>query len=79
MRRSTAKVLMLLNLAAMVVLIIAFHKVEGASFLIALVCLVIAAILSHWLRCPSCGRGQGRNWLLAEYCPFCGEYLDDNG
>lgn len=77
MCRSTAKILLILNMIVMLVLLIVFHNVEGASFLIALVCLVISAILSHWLRCPSCGRGQGRSWLFAEFCPYCGTCLDD--
>ena len=77
MRRFTAKLLMGLDMVVMLVLMLIFHQHESASFLIGLVCILIFAVLNRFLRCPSCGRDQGRARFHGEYCPYCGQYLGD--
>lgn len=77
MKRSTAKVLLILNYVIMIALMLLNAGESGMMFLIGLVGVLIALVLSYFLRCPSCGRGQGRGKLFAQYCPYCGEPLDD--
>lgn len=79
MRRSTAKILtfLLIFLTFLAMGIAAGNGNKEACIWIILVSLGIDLILSLFLRCHNCGRGQGRNWLFAAYCPHCGESLDD--
>ncbi len=79
MKRSTAKILSVINYVLMLIVItVAAILFENKAIIygIGTVFLVIALILGHFLRCPSCGRHH-KNWLLTEYCPYCGEPLDD--
>ncbi len=79
MRRSIAKLLSLL--CTVVFLILGFvFAIQGDKAMISLVALgylVVISILGYFLRCPSCGRHPGRSVWLAEYCPYCGEPLED--
>lgn len=78
MRRSTAKLLTLLVVVVMVVAAVVCEIIgyDSALFMIELACLMVLAILSRFLRCPSCGRLPGRGGFFYEYCPYCGEMLD---
>ena len=78
MRRSTAKLLTLLVVVVMVVAAVVCEIIgyDSALFMIELACLIVLAILSRFLRCPSCGRLPGRGGFFYEYCPYCGEMLD---
>ena len=81
MSRGTAKLLMILNFVFMLVGSIAVLSItdgsEVALYAVGAVGIVIALILGRFLRCPRCGRGQRRDWLFAQYCPYCGANLDD--
>lgn len=79
MHRSTAKILsiLLIVLTFFAVAIASLADNKDACIWIILVSVGIDLILTRYLRCPYCGRGQGRNWLWAQYCPYCGENLDD--
>lgn len=78
MRRSTAKILTLLIVVVMVVALIVCEIAgwNDALFLFELACLMVLAVLSRFLRCPSCGRLPGKGGFFYEYCPYCGEMLD---
>ena len=78
MRRSTAKILTLLVVLAMVAAVVVC-KITGwdtALILIELAGFIVLAVLSLFLRCPNCGRLPGRGGFFYEYCPYCGEWLD---
>ena len=81
MKRSTAKLLMILNFVLTIAgayALIAFTDGNETVFLLFLgAMLVVNLIIQHFLRCPHCGKGQGRNWLFASYCAHCGEPLSD--
>ncbi len=77
MRRFYAKFFSILTYAAMFILALIFGEDQTNLLLIVIGSAVVLAILGHFLRCPECGRGQGRQWLFAEYCPYCGARLDD--
>lgn len=81
MKRSTAKLLLiLLNILTIVggIAIVAITKTNKVAILLFLVVmLVISWIPSSFLRCRHCGHGQGKEWLFVEYCPYCGEKLED--
>ena len=78
MRRSTAKILTLLVVLAMIValLVCEITGSHGAALWIVLVGMMILAVLSLFLRCPSCGHLPRRGGLFDEYCSHCGEWLD---
>ena len=77
MRRSVAKLLILLDIIVMLVAsIVCKITGSGALFLIILACLVVWAVLAQFLRCPNCGRLPRRGGLFDEYCSHCGECLD---
>ena len=78
MRRSTAKILTLLVVLAMIVALVVCQITGShvAAFLIILVCAVVYAILIKFFRCPNCGHLPRRGGLFDEYCPYCGEDLD---
>ena len=78
MRRSTAKILTLLVVLAMIValLVCEITGSHGAAFLIVLVGMMILAVLSLFFRCPNCGHLPRRGGLFDEYCSHCGEWLD---
>jgi len=77
MKRSTAKILQLVNLVGMLVLMLLFRGSEGGMTLIALIAIGISVWLTSCLRCPHCGAWPRKGSLLDEYCPRCGEYLED--
>ena len=76
MSRGIAKLLTVIVYIATIILVMAFARNTGAVVGIMLAFIVASFILRPFLRCPKCGRGQGRSWLFAEYCPYCGELLD---
>lgn len=77
MNRKTAKLLMVIDGLVFIFAALAFQDDSTLVFLIGLALLVVFMILRTFLRCPSCGRGPGRDWLFTEFCPYCGEPLDD--
>ena len=81
MKRSTAKLLMILNYVLTIAgayALIAFTDRNETVFLLFLgAMLVVNLIIQRFLRCPHCGKSQRRNWLLASYCAHCGEPLSD--
>jgi hypothetical protein len=78
MRRSTAKILTLLIVVVMVVALIVCEIAgwNDALFLFELACLMVLAVLSRFLRCPSCGHVPFKGMIFYRYCPYCGEDLD---
>lgn len=83
MKRSTAKLLMVLNFVFLFVagLIVTFvtNGNKTAMYILVAVSMIIALILGRYLRCPKCGRHQAGKgtWFWAEYCPYCGASLED--
>lgn len=77
MSRDTAKALMILIYVLMFILALIFASNKNAIYCIALGAIIAVFILSRFLRCPSCGKGQGKSWLTAQYCPYCGADLYD--
>lgn len=80
MKRSTAKLLFIVNMIVMIVAVLVTAAISNgnkiAMYCIGGVFLVIALILGRFLRCPSCYRSHN-NWMFTEYCPYCGKYLGD--
>lgn len=79
MKHSTAKWLSVLVIVIAIIAMAIFSAAgskEGCTWVL-LIAVGINLVLSLFLRCHNCGRGQGRNWLFAAYCPYCGESLDD--
>lgn len=78
MRRSTAKILQVVNLIGMFILMLLFHESgEGSMILIALVAIGISIWLSYCLRCPHCGAWPRKGSFFDQYCPRCGNSLDE--
>lgn len=77
MSRRIAKILNTINLIAMIVLMLVFINQREVMFLCALAGLIIAGVLRFFLRCPHCGALPWKGSMLHEYCPHCGEPLDD--
>lgn len=79
MKRRTAKMLSTLVVLALVILTMVFHDQYPVQLIILLVGLSILSILSQFLCCPYCGVRYGwKRSVITEYCPNCGEYLDDD-
>ena len=77
MSRSHLKILQIVNIIAMVVLMLVFHKQETIMTLIAIGAIAISILLAYLLRCPYCGRWPKKGDEWNGYCPRCGEKLDD--
>lgn len=77
MKRTTAKWLMVIDSLVLLFVALLFRDDKAVVFLAGLALLVVFMILRTYLRCPNCGRGPGRDWLFTEFCPYCGEPLDD--
>lgn len=78
MKRRTAKTLASLIGLALVILTMVLHDNFPVMFMVVLVGLSILGILSRFLRCPYCGGYGWKRAVITEYCPHCGEYLDDD-
>ena len=76
MNRGITKALLILSYALTLVLMAVFHSNRIAMFFIAALGIAAGLVLIHLLRCPKCGRSQGKAWLFSAYCPHCGEPLD---
>ena len=78
MERSMAKFLLMVSgmlfLLALVIAAICWGK--GGALIVTALWLIIALWLGRYMRCPNCGRGQGRAAWWAEFCPHCGEPLE---
>ena len=79
MDRSLAKLILLIGTVVMLVLALVFsiNQMPVASVVLAVVWIVFYCVLARFLRCPKCGRMPGRDGLFAQYCPRCGEPLED--
>lgn len=77
MSRDLAKLLQCVNIVAMVILMLVFLDNAIMKYISALVCIGIGIWLNYCLRCPHCGAWPSRGSLSDEYCPRCGNHLDD--
>ena len=77
MRRSTLKILQIVNIVAMVVLMLVFQNLKTLMYLVCFAAIVISIVLAYLLRCPYCGRWPKKGDEWNGYCPRCGEKLDD--
>ena len=83
MRRSTAKWIQLvifLAEAALVLYISRKGPLTQGMYTLLIVSLgvycIAALFFQYHMRCPKCGKWPTRGWLHAQYCPRCGEPLD---
>ena len=78
MDRNTAKCLMIVGSSVMAALaaIFALANNKTAAIVVGIIWVIGYLVLSYFMRCPKCGRGQGRGAFLAEFCPYCGEPLE---
>ena len=78
MDRNTAKCLLIIGSAVMAALaaIFALANSKTAVVIVGIIWVIGALVLGHFLRCPKCGRWQGRDAMMASFCPYCGEPLD---
>ncbi len=79
MKRKIAKIVMIVNLILILIVgpVCAASGAEDALAVILILGIPIIVVCCHFLRCPSCGTHLGRSSLWAQYCPRCGEPLDD--
>ena len=80
MSRSAAKIWQIV--AAIIAFVLAavltiVCKYQGAAFIVLGIYLPIGLWLSSKLRCPHCGYWPRKGHFWDEYCPRCGEPLDD--
>jgi hypothetical protein len=60
-----------------VCIILKISRNEGAVIVMVLFYLPFGLYLSYCQRCRHCGRWPTKGHLFDEYCPGCGELLDD--
>ena len=79
MSRSTARVLSIICAVITVIICCLFIPSgnEAAMMIVFLLYLPIAIWLNYCQRCRHCGRWPRRGDFFNEYCPRCGEPLDD--
>ena len=79
MDRSLAKLILFVGTVVMLVLALVFsvNQMPVGTVVLAAVWIVFYCVLVRFLRCPNCGRIPGRDGLFAQYCPNCGEPLED--
>ena len=77
MSRSTAKILQFVNIIGMVILMLVFHNSQAVMYGVVIIACIISIWLSSCLRCPHCGAWPRKGHLWDEYCPRCGEHLED--
>ena len=80
MKRRTAKLLIILLYALTLAGAAITMNLWGNKSLMwtfAGIMIATSLILGRYLRCPACGRGQGRAWLWATHCPHCGASLEE--
>ena len=79
MKRSTAKLLQIVNIIVMSVLMLvcAVTGWKAGMYLVLAGAVVINMVLNHCLRCKACGRWPRRGYFLDLYCPRCGTPYDD--
>ena len=79
MRRSTAKILSIVCTIVAVVIACMFIPSgnEAGSMIVFIIYIPIAIFLNYCQRCPHCGRWPRKGDFWDEYCPRCGEKLDD--
>lgn len=79
MTRTVAKWLSVLDAVIVIIgtLICEARGNHGASVLIILAGAVASVVFTWFLRCPHCGAWPRRGSFFHEFCPYCGEMLDD--
>ena len=79
MRRSTAKLLSVICSIAVILICCLFIPSgnEAAITIIFILYIPILILLNYYQRCPHCGRWPRKGDFWHEYCPRCGQPLDD--
>ena len=79
MRRRIVKILcfVIFLVGMLLMLLFGTQGNEKAAYITAVVTFVGTAFCTYLLRCPHCGRWPGKHDFFAEYCPRCGEPLDE--
>ena len=77
MNRSSVKALYIVDLIAMIILFYVFRTSLVAIYIVAGVAIALGLFLSYKLRCPHCGAWPRKGSLFHEYCPKCGQPLDE--
>ena len=79
MRRSTARLLSVICAVAAVILCCLFIPSgnKAAMAVVLLIYLPIGIYLNYCQRCRHCGAWPRKGSFFHEYCPSCGEPLDD--
>ena len=79
MSRSTAKILSIVCAVVAVVIACLFIPSgnKAASMIVFLIYIPIGVYLNYCQRCRHCGRWPRKGDFWDEYCPHCGEKLDD--
>ena len=79
MKRSTARILSIVSAVVVVLICLAFipsgNKLVTTGVFI--IYLPFAIYLNYCQRCPHCGAWPRKGSFFDEYCPRCGEPLDD--
>ena len=79
MSRSTAKILSIVCAVVAVVIACLFIPSgnKAGSMVVFLIYIPIAIFLNYCQRCKHCGAWPRKGSFFHEYCPHCGEPLDD--
>ena len=77
MSRTILKALYIVDLIAMFILFCVFRTNLVALYTVAGVAIALGLFLSYKLRCPHCGAWPRKGSLFHEYCPKCGQPLDE--
>ena len=80
MSRSLAKLLQIMNMVAMLILLLVirvFRIHVIAIFVVGGIAMAVHIFLDYKLRCPHCGRWPRKGSWVHEFCPRCGNPLDD--
>ena len=77
MSRTMLKALYIVDLIAMFILFCVFRTNLVALYTVAGVAIALGLFLSYKLRCPHCGAWPRKGSLFHEYCPKCGQPLDE--
>ena len=77
MSRSAAKILSFAGLIPVFIAALLTESAAGLSILLILIGIGIVLVGQYNLRCPHCGAWPRKGHFFDQYCPRCGEPLDD--
>jgi len=79
MNRGLAKLLSIISIVVLLILTFFFATSQnlGAMYTSMAIWFVVYLVLMYFQRCPHCGAWPRRGSFFDNYCPRCGNYLDE--